>query len=105
MSETNAARLRRVETVVKEGRLPRILTPLPGVERLLRAHGLEPGVDIFVPVLGMSQAEMRAERSRIRYRRQYVKGLADKGAYRSRKDRRRDSADELLEALLREQNS
>ncbi len=105
MTASRTKRLRLVEEALKEGRLPRILKPLPGVENLLRSYGLEPNVDIFVPQPGMTPAEGEELKRKIRYRRQYINTLKGVREYKSREQRQREAADARLQRLTQRQKS
>ena len=97
MSESTQAKLRRVARALEEGRIPRILSPLPGLDKLLRSYGLKPGVDVYIPDPNLSPAENSKRRAQIRSKRFYRKTREEVGEYSSRQERLRQKADELLE--------
>lgn len=101
MAKSRAQRLRAVEHQLQRGKVPIILSPLPGVEQLLQSYGLEPNKDVVVPAVGESQQELAERRAKLRASRQYQKQRAGVGRYTSRAELRRESANRKLANYLR----
>lgn len=101
MTETASQRLRRIERMLRNGKVPIILNPTPGVEPLLRAYGLEPNVDIVVPMPGESSEDVQKRRAILRAQRQYKRERKLTGHYLEPEERLRKRADKGLRAWSR----
>lgn len=101
MAKSIRSKLKAVEQALKAGKTPIIRTHLPGVEKLLAEYGLTAGVDVYVPGPNDSPEFQAKERQKFRARRHYSKRRKEIGAYLSREDRRRVSANRTLDILKR----
>lgn len=81
--EKPGVKLLRIRKALEAGRLPAIKQPLPELMNLLKAYGLRPGIDIYIPWIN---SETRDQFNwKLRYRRQREKA-GDQ--YKSQADRR-----------------
>jgi len=85
-SESVSARLRRAEERLKKGKIPTILTPLPGLEALLDKYGVAYS-KVYWPNPNMSMKENSRARMRFMSKKKYEQQRKRIGIYNPQSDK------------------